>query len=123
MKPPVHNYDLTPFKGARVAQMIRDCIRVADRLASEGRVPDSEVIHRLIKSRLFAYLSNARANQDFREALSRLRVAEAECAALRAELEKLRNPPVRLCARCGAPENDHPYRHPFEAVAQGGGDE
>ena len=24
-------------------------------------------------------------------------------------------PPVRTCAVCGNPENDHPYRHPFRA--------
>lgn len=39
----------------------------------------------------------------------------AEAQAAIAALEPVT---VRTCAKCGHPENNHPYRHPFVALAQ-----
>jgi hypothetical protein len=35
------------------------------------------------------------------------KMADAAIAALE---------PVRICAKCGHPENNHPYRHPFVGI-------
>jgi len=47
------------------------------------------------------------------EAITLIRALAAERDALRAENERLRNPPEEYCAKCGAPKSNHPYRHPF----------
>ena len=55
------------------------------------------------------------------------KTAEAAKAAAQADYEArilaaLAPVTVRTCAKCGHPENNHPYRHPFVSIAQKGAD-
>ena len=45
--------------------------------------------------------------------------AADEIERLRAELAALKHDPT--CAKCGHPRSNHPYRHPFVAMTQKGG--
>lgn len=45
-----------------------------------------------------------------------LEALRAESTRLRDEIDRLTNPPKRYCAKCGHPEDNHPYRHPFVAL-------
>jgi len=55
-----------------------------------------------------------------RTAIAERNALQRECDRLAAQVEDLKaetrdfkSPPPVFCARCGAPRDNHPYRHPF----------